>query len=360
MWYRKDWMAELGYNGDPKTVDEMLKIVEAMNKKYGTKGMAEDKSLSHLLSLAPIWHAAPGIWTTGQNGRIEHGSVQPEMKTAVAAFADWYKQGLINPNFATEDGDTVKADVINAKYGAQPFLQWWGWYAGTDVVNNNNKNAYFEPYQLPSIDNKPVLYPLSFPNGGTLVVKKGYKHTDAVMKMINLHLLMESSKALGTIITQEEYYFYDEIHGVMPFTLMPPTFDYENLDDTREFKRTGDYSVFRGAGQAEKARGSIQFLETGDASGGALGGFLQVYADRSAYGIAKGIVDRDEFIRSKMWGATPETVASYGSTLDDLLLEGFTLIILGQQPVSYFDTLVRNWYAAGGQEMTDAINAMYR
>jgi putative aldouronate transport system substrate-binding protein len=56
---------------------------------------------------------------------------------------------------------------------------------------------------------------------------------------------------------------------------------------------------------------------------------------------------------------TPEEVTRYGSTLDDLLLEGFTLIILGQQPVSYFDTLVRNWYAAGGQEVTDAVNRMY-
>jgi putative aldouronate transport system substrate-binding protein len=361
IWYRKDWMAELGYNTDPKTINDMIGIVDAMNKKYGTKGMAEDRSLGNLLSIASMWHAAPKVWVTGSDGRIVYGSVQPEMKTALTAFNDWYKRGLINPNFATEDGDTVKADVINGKYGAQPFPQWWGWYVGGDVVNNNNKNAYFEPYQLPSVDSKPVLYPLQFPNYSTIVVRKGYKHADAVMKILNLYMFMiGTNKALDTIITQQEFYFYDEMETVMPFRFMPPTYDYKNVEDVQEFKKNGDYSVFRGSGQAEKSRSAIQFLETGDASGGALGGFLQVYADRSAYGIAKGIVDRDEFIRSKMWGLIPEDVNRYGSTLDDLLLEGFTLIILGRQPVSYFDTLVRNWYAAGGQEMTDAVNAMYR
>jgi putative aldouronate transport system substrate-binding protein len=360
MWFRKDWMAELGYSGDPKTIDDMIGIVESMNRRYETKGMAMDKGLDALFGLAPMWHAAPKIWVTASNGRIEYGSVQPEMKSAVAAFADWYKRGLINSNFATEDGDTVKADIINALYGAHPFVQWWGWYAGTQVVENNNRNAYFEPYQLPSVDSKPVLYPLSFPNDTTLVVKKGYKNPDAVMKCINLTTLLVSSARKRGIITEEDSAHYMRTGQYVGFWLRPPTIEYRGWEEAQEFRRTGNGSVFSGSGNLEKNIYARNFFETGDTSNNSLGGFLQVFGDRTSYGIAKSIVDRDEFIRSRLWGATPEAVARYGSTLDDLLLEGFTLIILGQQPVSYFDTLVRNWYTAGGQEMTDAINAMYR
>jgi putative aldouronate transport system substrate-binding protein len=288
-----------------------------------------------------------------------YGSVQPEMKTALTAYADWYKRGLINPNFAIEDSDTVKTDVINSKYGAQPFLQWWGWYAGGDVVDNNNRNAYFEPYKLPSSDGRTVLVPLTFPNNTTVVVRKGYANADAVVKLMNFNIFWDFEAKKRGIISQEGYYYFDALNTSVPFTLQAPLADYDGYYEAQKFKVSRDYSVYSANGNVEKMRGALRFLETGSTAGGALGGLLQVAGDRTAYGIAIENVEKDLFIRDKMWGARPDAVARYGSTLDDLLLEGFTQIILGQQPVSYFDTLVRNWYAAGGQEMTDAVNAVY-
>ena len=40
----------------------------------------------------------------------------------------------------------------------------------------------------------------------------------------------------------------------------------------------------------------------------------------------------------------------------DLLLEGFTMIIMGNEPVDYFDTVVESWKAAGGDECAAAVN----
>ncbi len=50
---------------------------------------------------------------------------------------------------------------------------------------------------------------------------------------------------------------------------------------------------------------------------------------------------------------------SYGTTLDDLLVEGFTKIIAGTQPLSYFDTVVAQWKSSGGDVVTKAVNKMY-
>ena len=60
-----------------------------------------------------------------------------------------------------------------------------------------------------------------------------------------------------------------------------------------------------------------------------------------------------------MWGAPTATLSTMGTTLDDILIEGFTQIIVGQKPVEYFDTVVESWKAAGGDQATQEINEMY-
>ena len=80
---------------------------------------------------------------------------------------------------------------------------------------------------------------------------------------------------------------------------------------------------------------------------------------RCAYGIAKDIVDNGKYVKSELKGITPETIVNSGSTLDDILTEGFTKIIIGDQPIDYFDTVVENWKAAGGEQATNEMNGIY-
>ena len=42
-----------------------------------------------------------------------------------------------------------------------------------------------------------------------------------------------------------------------------------------------------------------------------------------------------------------------------MLKEGYTKIIIGAEPLEYFDTVVSTWYEAGGQQATDEMNEMY-
>lgn len=60
-----------------------------------------------------------------------------------------------------------------------------------------------------------------------------------------------------------------------------------------------------------------------------------------------------------MWGPQTETLLSAGSTLDDILIEGFTKIIVGEESIDYFDTLVSDWESAGGAKATEEINETY-
>ena len=64
-------------------------------------------------------------------------------------------------------------------------------------------------------------------------------------------------------------------------------------------------------------------------------------------------------MKSELKGFTPETILNTGTTLDDILTEGFTKIIIGDQPIEYFDTVVENWKKAGGEQATKEMNELY-
>lgn len=56
---------------------------------------------------------------------------------------------------------------------------------------------------------------------------------------------------------------------------------------------------------------------------------------------------------------TPESKAKYGAELDKILNTGYTSIITGEKPLDYFDTMVEQWYANGGEQLTQEANEIY-
>ena len=96
----------------------------------------------------------------------------------------------------------------------------------------------------------------------------------------------------------------------------------------------------------QKYNNSIDFIN--NKTPGATGDYLQQGHEKCAYGLATYILDNELYIKSKLWGVSPESLLNYGSTLDDLLTEGFTKIVMGVEDINYFDKVVENWLAAGG------------
>ena len=106
-----------------------------------------------------------------------------------------------------------------------------------------------------------------------------------------------------------------------------------------------------------KYESCVNWTESQDPNG--VGDFLQQGSDRSAYGIAKKYVDEGQYVQDAKWGPDTPTLQASGSTLNDILVEGFTKIIIGEKPIDYFDELVQQWYKAGGEQATKEINDTY-
>jgi putative aldouronate transport system substrate-binding protein len=100
-----------------------------------------------------------------------------------------------------------------------------------------------------------------------------------------------------------------------------------------------------------------KWVDNGDLT--SLGRWLQMGKDNATLHMGNRHVDNGQILKSKLWGASPSAVLDYGTTLDDLLIEGYTKIIMGVEPIDYYDTLIDSWRKAGGDEVTAAVNEMY-
>ncbi|WP_419871813.1 extracellular solute-binding protein [Candidatus Pristimantibacillus sp. PTI5] len=357
LWIRNDWKEELGLQ-DPQTIDDVKNIALKFMEKYGGYGMAVDQTLDTLNTLAVAWGAHPGIWVPDKDGKVVYGSTQPEMKDALATFAEWYKLGIIDPEFSIKDMAAMNANVVAGKVGVQPHYQWWGYNPGMDVVSNLGKDGIFYPYSIPPANGEPVIHSVSFANGNYLVVNKKSKNPEAVFKLINFYAYMmdegfskESPETLATFVNDHME------QAPQPFKVTNPNTDYEQFVKVSEAMKTKDTSNFTATGQWQKYNNSVEFETKGTPV--AVGDYLQQGATRSAYGLAKPIIDNNQYIKTSLWGAQPKELAKYGSTLNDILKEGFTKIIMGTESVDYFDKLIKDWRVAGGDEVTEVVNKMY-
>jgi putative aldouronate transport system substrate-binding protein len=359
LWLRHDWMQAANAQA-PKTITELETLMQSFMRLHPTTyGMPLNKGLDEMYWLAPAFKAYPSIWITGSNGQIVHGAVQPEMREVLRIFNDWYKKGYLRQDFMAMDSNAVRQDVVSGKFGVEVFPQYW-FINVADMVNTYGREGYFEAYEMPSSDGSPVLHPKDFDNGGYLVVNKNSKNIDAVIKCMSYYQYIVNDVVSQGIMNEEQvlnFLYSDSLHIVPMFQIQDPIDEERQYRQIQEAKRTGDTSKFTSSLTLNKYALSKAYVDNGDIGG--IMPWLQMYADRCAYSVNVKVFEEKRFTNSRMMGPAPEEVAAFGSTLDDLLKEGFTKIVIGEQPLSYFDTLIREWRSAGGDTATAAMNRVY-
>ncbi len=357
VWIRKDWKEACGLE-DPQSMDDLVNIMNTFMSTYGGYGIAVDQTLDYLNLLAIAWGAHPDMWLEAEDGSCVYGSVQPEMKNALAEWADWYANGIINPDFATLDFAAMNEAVVSGAVGVQPFYQWWGYNPGVDTVSNLGADAIFEPYMIPSATDETVMNSIFFANSSYIVVSKDCENPEALIKLLNFYgYMVDESTGVEDAATISAFTDNDMAHVVGAFRVLNPECDYKQYQEVSAALQSGDTSNFTTSGMWQKYNNSVEFLTNQTPS--CTGDYMQQGNEKCSYGLATYVLDNNLYIKSKLWGATPETLLNYGSTLDDILTEGFTKIIMGVEGIDYFDEVVANWQAAGGDAATQAMTEMY-
>ena len=358
LWLRSDWMEELKKE-NPKTVDELEEILLGMKELSGNYSFAVGEDLDSLYHLAIAWDAYPGFWQRQEDGTLVYGSVTDQMKEALCDWQRWYQEGIFRKDFANLNNDAVSKDISDGKAGAMTFRSAWGWVYGLDEVKSQGVEACFWPCEIPTVTGKKAVYPRNFKNNGYIVVNRNCKNPEAVIKLIDYYVyILNDAYQDGTMSYDEivQYTQNNMQHATAPFTVTNSTSDYKRYEMIQQALETGDESVLKTGGAAEVYHGIKRWNEKKDPD--CVAQVVQFDGEKSGVGIADQIIKEGRVVLSGLWGEQPQELIEYGDTLDDILREGFIRIIMGESDISYFDTLVQEWYEAGGEIVTEAVNRM--
>lgn len=360
IWVRQDWADEIGLR-EINTMEDFEKLAKTFREKHGGYAITENQDLECMKNLAIAWGAHPGIWVEGEDGNLEYGSIQPQMKEVLMKYSEWYEEGLINPEFAITDMEKMFQQIINGEVGICPYAQWFGYNPGPDIISNLGDKACFDAYKIPSANGETVKTSIKYSNYGYIVVSKECKNPEAALKLLNFFAYM-SDDAQGKESTEFIDSLFNHAYTNIPYALrvINPMTDYNQFEKVTSYLekyQNGEEVDSSELGKdAIKYEHCVEWLEKKTPE--AVGDWMQQGSPKSAYRISKEIIDNDEIIKDAYWGQHVETLLNSGSTLDDILTEGFTKIIVGEEPIEYFDTLVENWEAAGGEAATKEVNEL--
>jgi len=361
LFIRSDWMKKLGLS-EPKTMKDVLNISKAFtdkdpdgNGKKDTFGVAVDKDFSWLTGFFNSYHAYPDIWIKDKSGKLVNGSIQPEVKTALKALQDMYKDGQIDPEFGTKDTTKVAESIAAGRIGIIYAGFWTPLWPLQDLRNRDPK-AEWAPYPIRTIDGRlPKLqYPL--PVNGYWVVRKGCKHPEALLKIMNVWV--------------DIFYFNksDEIWE-----------KYGNAPDGNEIWQNAHAQIHRAwknLEQAQKVQGVLKgkidiseltgddkgvlyrvrrFIQEGDNS---VWSWNKIYNEGGSFDVVEFYKKRNCYIMDQFYGPLTNNMIEKLPILSKLQNETFTKIIKGT-PIEEFDKFVEEWKRLGGDMITKDVNDWY-
>lgn len=357
MWLRKDWMDELGLS-EPKTLKQAMDIVKAfVENRMGTEegeepvGLVCDTGLvgstSSSYSVDPVFYsfnASPQRWVN-ENGKIVYGSLTEETRNALNYLHGLYDQGILDQNFALRAQNNLRDLVVEGKCGAF-FGLWWTPNNPLMDVNGQNQEADWEPYYLQGFpENLPYA---SFKNNKYVVVRKGYEHPEIVMKILSV--LFDYSRYEAEDADEVNGYFALNVDPTARPLVINVDYNEATYQVTRDLRSALDGELkTENLSSIEKSYydACLRFLDGNEYTAQD----WAAYKSRiSAVGL---LVDAD--YTPPVLNYLDDTDGEIPQSLLQLEKNTFIQIIMGEKPLSYFDTFIKQWYEQGGRELTEQI-----
>lgn len=189
---RKDWLDKLNLPM-PTTLDQWESALTAF-RDNDPNGNGKKDEIPFLFSIGDIdlTNLFVGAWgITSQfyqeDGKVKYGPIQPQFKDFLALMAKWYKEGLIDPDYATTDGKLKDAKVTNNQLGA------FTGYAGSGVgryislMKPSNPNVSLVGTPYPALqEGGTSLGQYSFPFTGIgAAISTSAKHPEQIVKWLD-------------------------------------------------------------------------------------------------------------------------------------------------------------------------------
>ena len=339
LFVRKDWMDKLGIPV-PTTSDEFLDMLRAFRDKDPNNNGKKDEipfSSREKFEWADNIFGMFGVNLDSNsiyNDQVLPGHVHPNMKNALAMLRTMYEEKLIDPEFLTNTraiwDQKIKSDLVGV-WNHVVFGVWDPWQKElSNLLPDKNPNVVAIPtprgvgYDGPlGRVEKPVLK--------TFVVHKDAKNPEAIVKYFDW-LISEEGQLFTELGIEGE-----------TFTIEGDTIRYNAEADPDRAWRTAVFTLHGFHEQAQK---------------------VLINNDDSYNKLVETIeISKKEGIPNPTAGMPPSETLSKNAELSykGSFLEAAAKIVLGEEPIDYFDKFVESWKQQGGdkviKELTDWYNA---
>jgi putative aldouronate transport system substrate-binding protein len=360
VWVRKDWLDKLGLEG-PQTVDDLEAIAKAfMEQDPDGNGAADTVGITGTLNpvLVPsnlhgfdavfnAYGSFPEIFYRNEEGQVVYGSVQPETKEALARLAEWYRDGVIDPEFATKTTEKSNELVVGGQAGIMLGPWWISWWPLSDSVTND-PNADWQPYMLKD-KNGEYSFAMGDFTYSFVVVRKGFPQPEVALKILNI----ENDLSYGLNDAPQYYPNFNEIWTLLfpvPFLVEDPyVVERMGTEYQQALDGTLDPTTFSEAMKLE-----FQQIQDDIAAPRSV---PSSWATRMArLNAAQLLAGGYNEVRNDP--AVSRTLPNEPAwpSLKKMEEEAFLQIITGARSLDDFDSFVEQWYASGGTELLEKLN----
>jgi putative aldouronate transport system substrate-binding protein len=245
---RQDWLDKLNLQ-TPATLEDYKKVLYAFRdqdpngngKKDEIPFFYRDKGIWPLLQL---WNAHTD-WYVGADDKVHYGKVDPEYQAAMKELAQWYKDGVIDPEIFTR-GAQARQFLLGNNVGGSTI----DWFASTSAVNDAVKE------QVPGINFAAIAPPAD---------DKGIVKMDQSREPIHAYAwgISKDAKDPVTVIEYLDFFFSEVGNRLMSLGIEGQDYDMKDgqpvIRDSALKNPTGFPNYLRsiGAGYDIGRRGSL-------------------------------------------------------------------------------------------------------
>lgn len=366
--YREAVGAEL-----PTTMEELIDL----GKSFVDEGLAKYALLlqqnvtgdgySDMQAVANAYGAYPGIWVEDGEGKLVYSPTTEGMKTTLDIYKELYNEGYIQPTFATEVGDNVTAYITNGEIGILPVDFWVLTWPLPLTDEEGNVIEWDVVNVLPSETNDDFHIQGTGSAAGITYycVNAECEHPEAVLRLFNHTCSVNTDPNLAE--TERFHTVKMEDGTEIQVHMHNPSVMYWSVPNVNTLTGWAVYEALQGNTQylVEQPHYQQQFDNVnnylkaeaeGDKAGmknnwamyKLFGGEGSVYynfytIDQNNGFIFDALTEKSENYE-RLWG----TLTQYENTF-------YVNYICGTEETT-FEEFVENWYAMGGQLLTDEIN----
>lgn len=379
MMVQENWLNDLNLEV-PKTISELHDVLVAIKeaKPAGERTIPlmgpgkNDRVYCDFLHsygsnyFDPVFAAMdsyPGWFLADDDGKVQYMTLAAETRAALEVLAQWYAEGLIDPEVFTRDS---AGEVINANECGFFFGPWWAIGYGNGDSFKNSEVADWQAYPLYTEDGRFNSKMKTLGNSYTIVNRNVSEDVaKAVIIMTNVLVAHEGDFQSVTAEDIEWYplrtvlapldeceYTYKALISVLDGETEPEDWagpsSYKLLAADTAVTR----SVVTGYSKGKQLH-RADFLQTPETETNYQRQYSQLIGIRPA-----ATVPIDNSVYSVSY-TTNDTIDRYWANLETLESTVIRSIITGKSDITAFDAFIEQWLAEGGDKVIASIQAEY-